>query len=83
MIKPSIVCDHGNLARQCPVCEAKAEIARLDQANASLWKALGYAEAALADIGDAEREPGDSLEWCARRAAEALPAVRQALSHYA
>jgi hypothetical protein len=42
--------------------------------------ALVIAEAALADIGDAEREPGDDLAWCERRAAQALPAVRAALS---
>ena len=40
---------------------------------------LGKAEAALADIGDAEREPGDDLEWCENRAAEALPLVRETL----
>jgi len=40
---------------------------------------LRFAEAALADIGDADREPGDDLEWCERRAAQALPRVREAL----
>ena len=40
---------------------------------------LAYAEAALADIGDADREPGDDLAWCEARAAEALPRVRAAL----
>ena len=40
---------------------------------------LAYAEAALADIGDATREPGDDLAWCEARAAEALPRVRAAL----
>ena len=44
-----------------------------------LRAALAYAEAALADIGDADREPGDDLAWCERRAAEALPRVRAAL----
>ena len=44
-----------------------------------IW-ALVKAEAALADIGDAEREPGDDLAWCERRAAEALPVVREALA---
>ena len=47
--------------------------------NAALRLALKTAEAALADIGDATREPGDDLEWCERRAAQALPAVRKAL----
>ena len=60
--------------------EAMAEIAQLKQANAHLWKALSYAEAALADIGDAEREPSDDLRWCENRAAEALPKVRRSLS---
>jgi hypothetical protein len=41
--------------------------------------ALETAEAALADIGDATREPGDDLAWCERRAAQALPEVRAAL----
>jgi hypothetical protein len=41
--------------------------------------ALKTAEAALADIGDATREPGDDLAWCEQRAAQALPAVRAAL----
>ncbi len=46
--------------------------------NVALRSALKTAEAALADIGDASREPGDDLEWCERRAAQALPAVRAA-----
>jgi hypothetical protein len=44
-----------------------------------LRSALKTAEAALADIGDATREPGDDLAWCERRAAQALPEVRKAL----
>lgn len=44
-----------------------------------LRDALAYAEAALADIGDAERWPGDDLAWCEQRAAAALPRVRAAL----
>ena len=40
---------------------------------------LAYAEAALGDIGDAEREPGDDLEWCEERAAAALPRIRELL----
>lgn len=42
-------------------------------------KALQYAEAALSDIGDAEREEGDDLAWCENRAAEALPTIRGVL----
>jgi hypothetical protein len=41
--------------------------------------ALKTAEAALSDIGDSDREPGDDLAWCEARAAQALPAVRAAL----
>jgi len=43
-----------------------------------IW-ALVWSEAALADIGDAEREPGDDLAWAERRAAEELPRIRRAL----
>ena len=43
---------------------------------------LSYAECALSDIGDADREPGDDLEWCERRAAEALPRIREMLLAY-
>jgi hypothetical protein len=52
---------------------------RLGTDNLVLRSALKIAEAALADIGDATREPGDDLAWCERRAARALPAVRAAL----
>lgn len=45
-----------------------------------LEEALKLAEAGLADIGDADREPGDDLAWCERRAAEPLPRIRAALS---
>jgi hypothetical protein len=47
--------------------------------NVALRSGLKTAEAALADIGDATREPGDDLGWCEARAAQALPAVRAAL----
>jgi hypothetical protein len=47
--------------------------------EAQLRAALAYAEAALADIGDADREPEDDLAWCEQRAAQALPRVRAAL----
>jgi hypothetical protein len=45
-----------------------------------LLDALRFAEAALADIGDAEREPGDDLQWCENRAAAALPRIRNLLN---
>ena len=41
--------------------------------------ALIIAEAGLADIGDADREPGDDLKWCEARAAQALESPRQAI----
>ena len=46
-----------------------------------LRNALVLAEAALSDIGDADREPGDDLAWAERRAAEALPSVREVLKN--
>ena len=53
--------------------EAIYRLARMARA------ALKTAEAALSDIGDATREPGDDLGWCEARARQALPAVRAAL----
>lgn len=44
-----------------------------------LLDALSYAECALGDIGDADREPGDDLEWCEGRAEAALPRIRELL----
>lgn len=44
-----------------------------------LEEALRVAEAALADIGDADREPGDDVAWCERRASEPLPMIRALL----
>jgi hypothetical protein len=45
-----------------------------------LIRALELAEAALADIGDAEREPGDDLAWAEARAAQDLPRIRAVLT---
>jgi hypothetical protein len=45
-----------------------------------LTEALYKAEAALSDIGDAEREPGDDVQWCEDRASIALPITRVALT---
>lgn len=47
---------------------------------ADLRKALVIAEAALADIGDADCDPDYDLAWCEARAAQALPEVRAALA---
>lgn len=51
-----------------------------DKEKDALILALQEAECALGDIGDADREPGDDVEWCEKRAAEALPKVREALN---
>ena len=47
---------------------------------AELIRVLELAEAALADIGDADREPGDDLAWAEARAAQDLPRIRAALA---
>ena len=47
-----------------------------------LIRALELAEAALADIGDAEREPGDDLAWAEARAAQDLPRIRTVLARW-
>ncbi len=60
--------------------EVAADRARLVGERDGLRAALVSAEAALADIGDAQREPGDDMAWCERRAAEALPTVREAIA---
>jgi hypothetical protein len=46
----------------------------------TLIRALELAEAGLADIGDADHEPGDDLAWAEARAARDLPDIRQALN---
>jgi len=57
-----------------------AEIEALREAMQMALDALVTAEAGLADIGDADREPGDDLAWCEARAAEALPKPRAAIA---
>ena len=47
-----------------------------------LIRALELAEAALADIGDAEREPGHDLAWAEARAAQDLPRLRSILTRW-
>lgn len=49
---------------------------------AELIRALELAEAALADIGDAERELGDDLAWAEARAAQDLPRIRAVLARW-
>lgn len=60
--------------------KAAAVLRRLHAVNQELLWALKLAEAGLADIGDADREPGDDLAWCESRAADPLPAVRAAIA---
>lgn len=62
----------GSDGDKCDVCYWRSRAERLAEA-------LRTAEAALADIGDADREPGDDVAWCERRAAQALPMVRALL----
>ena len=51
----------------------------LRKAAQQALEALKIAEAGLADIGDADREPGDDVAWCEARAADALAAPRSAI----
>jgi hypothetical protein len=55
------------------VAAVRAEVERLREA-------LRIAEAALSDIGDADREPGDDVAWCEQRAAQVIPIARAALA---
>ena len=68
-----------DFSRHVYVGRAGALLLKADQAERLLREALATAEAALADIGDSDREVGDDMAWCERRAARALPAVRAAL----
>ena len=71
---------HGASSSQSiDAAEARAN-AHLIAAAPDLLAALRSAEAALSDIGDADREPGDDVAWCEARAAEALPLVRAAIA---
>lgn len=75
-------CSFGNIYGDQFVAEILNNAsALLDAAEraAKLEAVLRIAEAALADIGDATRGPGDDLAWCERRAASVLPAVRAVL----
>jgi hypothetical protein len=60
--------------------QARAAAGPHSAAAAQPVAALRQAEAALSDIGDADREPGDDVAWCERRAAEPLPVIRAALA---
>jgi len=51
-----------------------------DEALKLALEALVVAEAGLADIGDADRDPTDDLAWCEKRAAQALAIPRQAIT---
>ena len=64
----------------CSPAGAVAALGLVLEERDQMRLALMIAEAALADIGDSDREPGDDTAWCERRAARALPAVRGALT---
>lgn len=68
--------DLGSMARELIAHRRASQAA---PAPSALVKALRTAEAALSDIGDAEREEGDDLAWCEGRAAKALPLIRPVL----
>ena len=61
--------------------EQSEQARQLTEQRAELLEALRWAEAALADIGDADREDGDDLSWCERRAAKNLSAIRAAIAN--
>jgi len=68
--------------RGCPIPGA-CSCPTMPTVPPELIRALELAEAALADIGDAEREPGDDLAWAEARAAQDLPRIRAILSLWA
>lgn len=70
---------HIAAANPAAILAWAARDATLVAENAALSVALRHAEAALADIGDADREEGDDMAWCEARAAKALPVIRAAL----
>ena len=65
---------------QWAIYEGAGDLVNARAAVAELMEAAATAEAALADIGDADREPGDDVAWCERRAAVAIPRLRAALA---
>jgi len=74
--------------RECwdALCQMRSERDAALVANARLQARVSELEAALSDarrappvIGDATREPDDTLEWAKRPGAQALPTVRAAL----
>ena len=75
------IADQITLLRAADNAESRADtVSRAAEGGDAVREALVVAEAALADIGDADREPGDDVAWCERRAAQALPKVRAALA---
>jgi hypothetical protein len=75
LVQPGFDDDHNRTS------DAECQrIAALMQAAPDLLAALRIAEAALADIGDADREAGDDVPRCERRAAQALSAARAAIA---
>ena len=70
----------ANMMTQTEAQSSGARVIEMMRKIERLRSALELAEAALADIGDADREPGDDLAWCEARAAQDLPTVRAALA---
>jgi hypothetical protein len=79
--RSSAVAPTGYLAAELPPASLVYKVEDVwAAAPADVLRALVVAEAALSDIGDADREPGDDLAWCERRAAKELPEVRAVLA---
>ena len=81
---------HGN-DQNALIVSALADIIAANEDDVTLTKvnenkilhqvldALVVAEASLSDIGDADREPGDDVAWCEKRAHQALELPRKAI----
>lgn len=69
---------HASVATQKPLIYPKGT--KSSSTQFELVQALTIAEAALGDIGDAEREPGDDVAWCESRALDALMRIRPTMS---
>jgi hypothetical protein len=62
-----MICHHGQLRRQCPLCEADADRARLRDLERAAWRVLGLLDegaitATEPRFIDAAAEAFDSLE---------------------
>ena len=75
-------CQRSITRRQLLAIAAELKAQPEPEGPTELIRALELAEAALADIGDAEREPGDDLAWAENRAAQDLPRIRAVLARW-